>query len=60
MSKKSSSSARLPKEHWEKTEASPGKTSNLRYASEMGAPSEYDRRSSGLANYVKSHKEKQD
>ncbi len=58
MSKKESGSAKLPKDHWEKNEGELSKECKMKYASEMGAPSEYDRRSSGLADYVKRNKEK--
>lgn len=55
---KSGNKAKLPKGEWEKDEGRMGKPCGLKYSGEMSAPSDYDKASEGLANYVKKHQEK--
>ena len=50
--------AKMPSSHFEKPQGKLGYTSNLKYASEFGNPAELDKKSKGLADYVKKHKAK--
>lgn len=51
-------SSYMPKEHFEKEYKTSDETSDLKYASEFGAPEELQKSEEGLANYVKKHKMK--
>jgi len=46
------------KSHSEVAQGKLGATSNLKYSSEMGNPGDLDKRSSGLADYVKKNRVK--
>lgn len=51
-------SARMPKEEFERNEGKLGASSNLKYASEFGNPSDLDKATTGLSNYVKKNQMK--
>ena len=51
-------SAKMPQEKFERSEGKLGHTSNLKYATEFGNPSDLDKANEGLANYAKKHKMK--
>jgi len=55
---KNEGKSKLPKSEWEKNEGKLTATSNLKYSGEMSAPQDYDKATSGLANFVKKHKMK--
>lgn len=50
--------AKMPSGHFEKSQGKLGHTSNLKYASEFGNPSDLDKNNKGLADYVKKNKMK--
>lgn len=50
--------AKMPSGHFEKPQGKLGHTSNLKYASEFGNPSDLDKNNKGLADYVKKNKMK--
>jgi len=51
-------SATMPKEKFERHEGKMGKTSNEKYAGEFSNPSDLDKSTDALANYVKKNKMK--
>ena len=50
--------AKMPSTQFERSEGQLNKPCGLKYASEFGNPSDLDKNSAGLANYVKSKKPK--
>jgi hypothetical protein len=50
--------AEMPQERFERKEKSNAPVCGEKYGTEMGNPKEMDGRTSGLANYAKSHKPK--
>ncbi len=51
-------STTMPKEQFTKDQGKLGNTSNLKYATEMGNPSDLDKNNKALADYVKKNKMK--
>lgn len=51
-------SAKMPSDHFEKNEGQLNKPCGLKYATEFGNPSDLDKNSNALANYVKAKKMK--
>ncbi len=49
----------MPKEQFTRNEGKLGHTSDLKYASDMGAPQEYDKANKALADYAKKNRFKQ-
>jgi len=49
-------SATMPKAHFERNEKQLNPTCGLKYATEFGNPEDLDKRSAGLANFVKKNK----
>lgn len=58
MKEKGMRGAKMPAAHFEKNEGQLNKPCGLKYASEFGNPSDLDKNSNGLANYVKAKKAK--
>jgi hypothetical protein len=51
-------SAKMPSEHFEKSEGELAHECKEKYATEFGNPASLDKMTSGLANYAKKHKMK--
>ena len=51
-------SAKMPSDHYERSEGELGHTCKEKYATEFGNPKDLDKASAGLANYVKKNKMK--
>ncbi len=58
MKEKGMRGAKMPSTQFERSEGQLNKPCGLKYASEFGNPSDLDKNSAGLANYVKSKKPK--
>lgn len=50
--------AKMPSKHFEKPQGKLGHTSNLKYSSDFGNPSDLDKNNKALADYVKKNRMK--